>query len=220
MIHLPSITRATPYFTLAVLACSPLAGLEIQLLGVSEANEVLLNPAFGDERLAAAGVNLIQSQPLSATFAETGGSIRIAAPESGWDWSQFVAVSVDIRNAGEKAVTLIGDLDGSTSAVGFLHLSPGAEDSLVLYLMRKNPTEGTPFTDMNGVPGGRMRHWDVPKQIQRLQIADLDGQAVGGTIEILASRGIGRFGASPIETEQSFFPFVDEYGQYKHQEWP
>jgi hypothetical protein len=73
---------------------------------------------------------------------------------------------------------------------------------------------------MNGVPGGRLKHWDVPGRVKQLRVADLDGKAVGGTIEILAVRGIGRFGSVAIKEGESFFPFVDEFGQYKHQDWP
>jgi hypothetical protein len=93
---------------------------------------------------------------------------------------------------------------------------------MVLYLMRKNPTGGTPFTAMNGAPGGRLKHWDVPDPagIREFRVADLDGTAVGGTIAILAVRGIGRFGEIPLPDDQPLFPFVDEFGQYKHADWP
>jgi hypothetical protein len=87
-------------------------------------------------------------------------------------------------------------------------------------MMRKDPTEGTPFKDMNGVPGGRLKHWDIPGKVRRLNIRDLDGKALGATIEVTAVRGIGQFGVMSKPAGTPFFPFVDEFGQYKHEDWP
>ncbi len=194
--------------------------VEITLRAVVPADEILVDLSDEVAGITYIGVRDFAGPSLKGTFLEPGGSIRFTAPEGGWDWSRFVAVAVDIKNISDQGVTLIGDLDKSTSAVGFLHLLPRGEDTLVLYLMRKDPTEGTPFKDMNGVPGGRMKHWDVPGKVKSLNIRDLDGKAVGGTIEVVAVRGLGRFGVLSTRAGQSFFPFVDEFGQYKHEEWP
>lgn len=215
--------------SIALLFTMPLIGLLIPLtsfatdfdqLAVAPVEEAIIDLSADTVQVSFHGCEKISGTAMGAIIRERAGSIRIAAPGDGWDWSRFVAVAVDIRNTGKKPVTLIGDLDGSTSAVGFLFLPPKAEDRLILYLMRRSATEGTVFKDMNGVPGGRLKHWDVPKLVKQVRVADLDGKAVGGSIEIQAIRGIGGFGQVPIPEGESFFPFVDEFGQYKHEEWP
>jgi hypothetical protein len=157
---------------------------------------------------------------LAATFRKAGGGLVLHAPKERWDWSRFVAIAVDLRNLSEQGVTLTGDLDRKSGGKGFIHLPAKGEGSLVLYLMRQDATEGTPFEGMNGTPGGRMKHWDVPGPVRTLAIRDLDGQAVGRSIEILAVRGIGRFGVVPAPAGPKSFPIVDEFGQYAHEDWP
>ncbi|MEX0321754.1 MAG: hypothetical protein AB3N63_06310 [Puniceicoccaceae bacterium] len=205
---------------LSALAITSILAAQIPQLGVAPAQEQLLDFSDKIPRLTHEGVNCSQGAGLITEFTSPGGGVRIEAPEGGWDWSHFVAVAIDIQNIGDSAVTLIGHMDNSQSAIGFLYLPSGIQESMVIYLKRKNPTEGTPFKDMNGIPGGRLKHWDVPKTIKQLRISDLDGQAVGGTVQILSVDGIGQFDAIPIADEKSFFPFVNQYGQYKHEDWP
>lgn len=217
---IPSYSKA--FSALLVFSVSVLLtqAVEITQRAVAPADEILVNLSDEAVVIKYIGVRDYAGPSLNATFLEPCGSIRITGPEGGWDWSRFVAVAVDIKNISDLSITLIGDLDKSTSAVGFLHLIPRGEDTMVLYLMRKDATEGTPFKDMNGVPGGRMKHWDVPGNVKTLNIRDLDGKAVGGTIEVVAVRGIGRLGVLSTKAGVSFFPFVDNFGQYKHEEWP
>lgn len=206
--------------SLCILAISPIFAAQITQLGVAPAREQLLDFSESIPRLTHDGAQAAEGAGLITQFTSPGGGVRIGAPEGGWDWRRFVAVAIDIRNIGESSVTLIGHMDNSQSAIGFLHLPPGTQESMVIYLKRRNQTDGTPFKDMNGVPGGRLKHWDVPTTIKQLRISDLDGQAVGGTVQILSLDGIGRYDAIPVADGKSFFPFVDRYGQYKHEDWP
>ena len=55
--------------------------------------------------------------------------------------------------------------------------------------------------------------------IRNLQLCDLDGQAVGGTVAVKAIRAIGKHLALDPPGD-AFFPFVDSFGQYRHATWP
>lgn len=197
-----------------------LCATEITQLAVVPANEELVDFTSDHIEIRFDGAEGNKGNPVTATFSREGGVVSLRETGKGWDWRRFVAVGIDLRNPGDRSITLLGDLDGSTSAVGFLHLLPGGEDTMVLYMMRKDATDGTEFKDMNGVPGGRLKHWDIPGIVRTLNIRDLDGKAVGARLEILSVRGMGRFGVIPEPADAPFFPFVDEFGQYRHGEWP
>ena len=71
------------------------------------------------------------------------------------------------------------------------------------------------------VAGGYISHWGCidAKSVKTITIVDLDGASVGQSIVITAVRGIGQYGKLAGRDKATFFPFVDRFGQFKHETW-
>ena len=135
-------------------------------------------------------------------------------------------MAIDIENIGNGPVTLLGVLNHFGWNEGFLHLEGGQTGTMLLFLTRKREDE-TPWMDANfekmrGMPGGQImfRAGVNPAGIESITVSDLDGVSVGRTIRINGIRGVGRYGKLSGVSETNFFPFVDQFGQYVHEEWP
>ena len=151
-------------------------------------------------------------------------AVSVKAPAGGWDAGEHVAIDIDVKNTGDCRVALHGQLDWNGWIDGFVVLEPGRADVLRIILKRKKPTalHEKYFEAMNGLPGGHVSHWvDLnPAKIGRISVAAVDDSG-GGVVEVRAIRAVGSW-APPSEEElkNSFFPFVDIYGQYRHVDWP
>jgi hypothetical protein len=78
------------------------------------------------------------------------------------------------------------------------------------------------FPDMFGLPHARMLVWFGvdPSRITGL-VLSLEPQAFAQTVRIDNIRGSRRASPGLLETDpDAFFPFIDRYGQYMHEEWP
>jgi len=156
------------------------------------------------------------------TFREANAGVYIAPPKKAtWDLSDYAMVAVDIENLGEKRLSLIGIID--KKARGYLYVPPKASGTLYISILRSSIDDEWKqlFKGMNGVPGGHIGSWmnvtdDVVKNVS---LFDLDGICVDQPFKITAIRGYGRYGISENKLAD-YFPFVDQYGQFKHRDWP
>ena len=190
--------------------------------GAQKTSDLLVD--FGKTRATTTSRGTIVSTDngFTVTFSKAGGSVHILAPQASWDVSAYVAVGLDLVNPGTKPVTLIGSLDGSVLVNSFIHIPPGQSDTMTINILRNTVTDEreTLFEGMRGLPGGHIWHWARlnTKQVKMIALHDLDGVSTGQTIRVKAIRGLGRY-APPADAE-SFFPFVDPFGQFKHRAWP
>jgi len=171
------------------------------------------------------GAEVTWEEGLRLTFRESGGGARIMAPEKGYDLNKAVVLEAEIRNLSDSPVTLLGEFNNNDSSKGFLHLPAKASGILVMHLMRleEDFAKPKPFPGMRGTPGGFMLHWDKRNRshlIKSVEISDLDGRSVGGSVVVTSLTAKGRYGEIPPPGLTKFFPFVDEFGQYKHGSWP
>lgn len=201
-----------------------LHGAEV-LRGVGTSDDFLsIQPQ--QARIESDGAELRSGTETKITFTRPNGQINFNAPEDPWDFSRHVAVAIDIENIGNGPVTLLGVLNHFGWNEGFLHLEAGEKGTMLLFLTRKREDE-TPwmkahFEKMRGMPGGQImfRAGVDPAGIECITVGDLDGVSVGQTIRIHQIRGVARFGKLSGVSEADFFPFVDRFGQYAHEDWP
>ena len=195
-----------------------------ELCGADAASEVLADFSTKPAQVRAMGARVRTDGGLTVSFAEPGTGVMLTAPHGAWDLSRYVAVAIAVRNVGTKPVTLVGELNGQPWANSFLHVPAGRADTMVIHLPRKTLTDrrSTQFTGMKGLPGGHVSHWAAfdPGAVKTVTLCDLDGVSVGQTIEVQALRAVGRYGPLPPEKVETFFPFVDRFGQFKHRDWP
>ncbi|MHC4146016.1 MAG: beta-agarase, partial [Planctomycetota bacterium] len=148
--------------------------------------------------------------------------ITLKAPAGKWDLSKYEYVSIDVRNKGDEPVTVSCRLD-----------NPGADgrkncvtDSITLdgrkagkLIVRMSPTpwklsEPLELIGMRGAPAHSDKV-DASNIIQLLlfvarpridHVFEIGNIRAGGRVEVLDAK--------------SFLPFIDEFGQYIHKDWP
>ena len=160
------------------------------------------------------------------TPGQADAAVRLKPAEDVWDLDQAAAVLVDIRNHGTKPAALIGRLDKRTWTSSLVVVPPRATETLWLYVKREKLPKNCidRFPGMFGVPGGALWCWDVPdpkgiKELTFVPAGDLPAEdiEIGNLRARPWNAPIGK-AAGPLD--DSIFPFVDQYGQYLHRDWP
>jgi hypothetical protein len=162
-------------------------------------------------------------------LAVTWPGVGLASPEGGWDLRRRSAVDVELRNPGTNAVKVFCRID-NPGADGRRHcvtadktLAPGADGVLRVALARHAMEK--PSGDLFGMRGYPM-------------VAGGDGTVDPGNItqvllfvsqptaphvfEVVRIRAVGEY-VPPTANwtdAQPFTPFIDGFGQYRHQDWP
>lgn len=161
--------------------------------------------------------------------------ITLPAPKGHWDLSPFLCVEVDLRNPGTEEVTINGRVD-NLGADGIhncvtdrIVLAPGESGTLCIYLRRIKPDWiKVELPRMRGRPWHMAENWLKPGEgtIDKANVTDIlifvTKPARDHTFEI---RNIRAAGEDPPVTEKlmdpkEFLPFIDEFGQYVHWDWP
>lgn len=190
--------------------------------GAEPASEAVVDFSTKTARIKALGAKVSMDKSLTVLFPKAGTGVMLSAPKGKWDLSKFVALAIDVTNLSDKPVTLMGRLNSHQWINSFLHLPANTSETMVIHLMRLKVEDerAQQFTGMRGVPGGHIWHWVPfdPSTVKSLTIRDLDGVSVGQSIRITAVRAVGRY--APLPNAKSFFPFVDNFGQFKHRDWP
>jgi len=146
--------------------------------------------------------------------------VSIVPSEGRWDFSGYRHLKLDVKNTGYSGahVGLRVDNPGATGSENSLavseYLLPGAAETLVVDLSpTSNVVSGeTEILWMNGNPQPRLDLGEIvrmrfyaprPSRDQELVI---DNVRLEGRVETLS--------------EEEFFPFVGELGQFAHDDWP
>lgn len=207
---------------------------------VSDLSLLDFSQPLGKEQLAAgssSSVELVRSSARSClrVQASSGSADRFSfALLSGgkpWDLSRHQYLATDVTNAGPVDVTIIMRAEDPDYA-GWHHYSeavarlPAGRAATVLVLLKRKQDAGgewrARFPGMNGMPGGYVPIWSGldPDRLSKVILA-VEGNGPGAVIEVSNLRGTGL--CQPpwtTGTADSFFPFVDRFGQYRHANWP
>jgi hypothetical protein len=151
-------------------------------------------------------------------------SLALDAPSGAWDLSAYDSVFVGLRNPGVECLTVQGRVEnaGATSGQdacrGVIVLKPGEEDRLRVRLARRPVDPGfDPFAPfLRYARNINVRDGTVdPSAISRVVVA-IQSPVPDQVVEVgcITAEGDGTPDSPP------FFPFVDEFGQYVHADWP
>jgi hypothetical protein len=137
------------------------------------------------------------------------------------DIDDRMGLALDLRNSGRTPVRVYADLDGDTWVRGYVTALPGKTSTLYVFARRKklSESETNAFPYMHGIPGGKMSLWsgvDEPVMAQEIKVFVV---APREEARLLVSN-IRPFGSSKLPDLNSFYPFIDKYGQYNHKDWP
>ncbi|MCC6696512.1 MAG: hypothetical protein IT365_12845 [Candidatus Hydrogenedentes bacterium] len=149
-------------------------------------------------------------------------NVYFKAPPELWDWSSYEGLAVDLFNPSDEAVNVATRIDNAGAdgtnncVVGQTTVLPG--QTAVLHTPF-GPKRAGPFWGMRGIPiagplGGSMRI--DPSTVTAFQVY-LPRPIAPATLIIDDFR---LYKEIEIGEKQVPFPFIDRFGQYKHETWP
>jgi hypothetical protein len=169
---------------------------------------------------------------LATGHAQPWPGIVLPAPGGTWDLAAFMHVALDVTNTGANSVTVNCrvDNDGADGVKNCntesLTLAPGARGTLTVAFNRRMPAvKGVELFGMRGYPlaGADGERGTIdPARVTGLVIFVARPNADHAfTIDNI--RAGGKY-AAPKDaaglTADTFFPFIDTFGQYIHRDWP
>lgn len=182
---------------------------------------------FGKVDIAAAKVEKLKAEQSGGALRlsdANAGSLVLAAPGGRWNAAKFHGLELDVRNAGtrEVKVTLrVGSAGGKGENSAWAIIPAGAAGTVRLAFVRLvNGHEKVHMNAMRGIPP----HLDPKRTVDPSRLASVTVQVAGlggkVDVELLALRACGALTAADKLTAESFLPFIDEFGQYVHGDWP
>ena len=148
----------------------------------------------------------------------------VLVPEKGnqWDFSRYRFISFEIENLDrERSVT--GELClgmWSRHKIGVFVLGPGEKRTFTYPLNHKGRPSFDPLFQGKGMPSGFEGGTNIDTSSVKC-IHVICGFVHWCRFRIAGIRLHGRYEPAPaIRSPENFFPFIDDYGQYRHEEWP
>ncbi len=152
------------------------------------------------------------------------------------DLSDYLGIAMDVTNLGSTGIGILAQCYNEKVHVNsepgkffyrnLVWLEPGETDTLFITFARS--LDSLPayvnkyLTGMRGLPGGFLHRWDV---LDLKNISDIRIYKTKSNEDYVFSidniRAIGDYHlASETTLRNDFFPFVDQFGQYIHKDWP
>lgn len=223
-----SLSAAGLFLALALLVLGGSASADKVLYDFGEGFEASKLPARD------AVLSLVQRDGKPALQIQTGHTqdwpgVDLPARFGPWDLSAYAHVAMDVRNTGDKAVEVYLRVDNPGAdgvrncLTSKLALEPGAAGTVTVELARKPAwTESIKLFGMRGSPLGLGDGPTIDPTFVVNLVVFVVRPREDYTFEISNVRAAGEYVAPP-EAEmdaERFFPFIDEFGQYIHRDWP
>ncbi len=148
--------------------------------------------------------------------------ITLKAPEGKWDLSKYEYITIDIKNIDTKPVTVSCRVDNpgadgrNNCVTESISLNPNKSETLKvrLYPTKYQLSEPVELIGMRRAPAqqGKLDTSNVNQLLlfvtkpSSMHIFEIDNIRAGGSIKMMNAK--------------TFFPFIDEFGQYIHKDWP
>ena len=169
-----------------------------------------------------------------ALHIETGHNkpwpgITLKAPTGKWGLSKYEYVSIDVENIGTKPVTVYCRVDnpgadGSKNCVtDSIALGPKAAGTLTVRLfpprgvLRTTPWRLSEPAELIGMRGAPMHSGKVDASNITQLLVFVSKPSINHIFEVKNIRAAGRV---ELLDARTFFPFIDEFGQFIHKDWP
>jgi hypothetical protein len=152
--------------------------------------------------------------------------IVLAAPEGKWNLSQYGHLALDVTNIGTNPVAVCCRVD-NPGADGRKHcetasieLEPGESGVLeVPFPWNAFAGQELEFTNMRGVPAGADL-LDSSNVTQLIIFVARPKEDHAFEIDNIRAAGVSPSPEGAPWSAEEFFPFIDEFGQFIHKEWP
>jgi hypothetical protein len=155
--------------------------------------------------------------------------ITLKAPQGQWDVSDRLRLEMEVKNVGNNAVTVHWRIDnpwsdGTTGQItGRLALKPGEQKFFKVQLQRSLPDWLAPkLFGMRGFPDGMTKEKNIDASAINQFVIFVNRPTEAHVFEISCIRASGVYMPPRWLSmgESKFFPFIDEYGQFIHSDWP
>lgn len=155
----------------------------------------------------------------------SGNGQVLTLPLEQIDVSPYVGIRIKVTHLGEafgRVEAYFGEA-WQTMKSG-VHLKPNESGSIDILFKRNASTLGdleTTFPGMTGIPGGSIVHWskfDFVKGEKKLSFKAVSASDLKLRVDEISL--FGRFiPPQQLAEQEGFYPFVDRYGQYQHEQW-
>ena len=166
---------------------------------------------------------------IATGHTEDWPGITLKSPQGYWNLSAYEYLALDVKNVGSRFVDVFCRVDNPgadgvkncvTAQIG---LKPEEKKTLQVPLKRRLPERfASKLFGMRGYPGGMSKENGIDAKGINQLIVFVSRPAEEHEFEISNIRAGGSY--TPPEwlriDEDEFFPLIDEYGQFIHQDWP
>jgi hypothetical protein len=205
-----------------------LAGVVPQSARFEQRNNALhitFEPA-APQPAAATSENAVEKNPTAGRTLGHRSEILFKAPNGKWDLSAFEDVAVEVKNVGRNKARIGCRVDnpasdGSLNSMArSVEVLPGESKTLRVPLPRRFTKDfRTKLIGMRGVPWQiSIQNFDLAKVTQLVIYVDRPTQESQVEIGNIAVCSTAEHALAA--QEEQFFPLIDEFGQYKHKDWP
>jgi hypothetical protein len=130
-----------------------------------------------------------------------------------------IGISILVNNLGDKPFRLEANVNDDPWENSTVIVEPGEKKSLQIIIQKQKENEAAIFPAMNGLPGGTMKSTTYDTGIEKIRIKVFSKANVSFNISEIQPFGLF-ISAQNISEKPGFFPFIDEFGQYKYNDWP
>ncbi len=157
--------------------------------------------------------------------------IILKAPGGQWDLAKYDRIALDVTNTGAGSVTVncrvdnVGADGASNCCAGRITLQPGKSGTLKVRFKRKSAVvEGVKLFGMRGYPvsgsGKAAGRINPAKVVGLLIFVARPSKDHAFEVDTIRAEGAYTPTRQPTLTAETFFPFIDTFGQYIHRDWP
>jgi len=166
------------------------------------------------------GIPVIE-ELLEISGMEDKSSAEVIIPPKLQDLSAFMGISARIANTGNSGCRIEGYINDQRWLNSCVYLEPGEVKTMEILFKRLHEKGTEDLPAMNGLPGGSLWHWFAFDPAKSENVKFLVFAEYESSIRITDIRPYGTF--LPVEeltARKEFFPFIDQFGQYKYENWP
>ncbi|MFS4454976.1 beta-galactosidase [Maribacter sp. 2304DJ31-5] len=149
-----------------------------------------------------------------------GEVFEIPITKGNQNLSVYKGISAKVSNKGNSSVRIEGFLNTERWINSCIYLKPGEVKKIEIVFKRTTLKGSKEFPAMNGIPGGTLWHWKAfdPDTTEKISFIKYCNNPSSVTISNVSA--YGHFQSSEeMASKEGFFPFIDTYGQYKHDDW-
>jgi hypothetical protein len=159
---------------------------------------------------------------VEAGHAAPWPGVTLKAPKGRWDLSPYERIEMNVTNRGKDKVTVHCRVDNpgadgkSHCTTDQVEIDPGATSTLVVPIFPVPWKLDKPL-ELVGMRGFPVHEGNIDTADVTALVLFVDHPKADGTFDV---DNIRAGGSVQVLDASAFLPFIDEFGQYRHKDWP